>query len=475
LELSNDRLIARYARNAGGGEKIEMYNLKRRIEESEEESKMKEEKIVQLKGDLKSKDMNHLGLIIICFCYYYCRKYYYYCCCYCYRFYCKEDSKHLAVLGRVRGLNTQGMAECEGIVMGDDLGWVISRMPERDDDASDGEMIDTILKFLISLSYNISNHPGYSVDTIQSRSNKIFSRLKETNILQTLFRLFNNYSKEENRIRIWDAICLFHYCQEVESEYLAILKFLKEMINLFIEEKQICRDIVVDILKSLRYVTVILSNIKLLLQMGFESVLFEMIKSDDLTVVQYALMPLANLSLSFSSKECEKLFRGGMFDVFSKLFTRLTFVTSTLPFPHHALERGLLIVRNVVELYEACIDVFLESELVKTVMNMFVTGCSLVVRGPLSEPIRRIVIHICNIFDDCGNSVLNVKKLIVIGCPSILLNSFETLVKERKKGRKELDYILELISRIFQNWSVEGSFSPDATSGGNSSFQNWRR
>jgi hypothetical protein len=174
--------------------------------------------------------------------------------------------------------------------------------------------------------------------------------------------------------------------------------------------------------------------------------------------------------LSFSSEDSEKLLRGGMFDVFSKLFTRLTFVTSTLPFPHDALERGLLVVLQVVELYEACVDDFLENELLKTMMNMFVTGCSLAVCGPLSEPIRRIVLHICCILVECGNSVLSVKKLINIGYVSLLLNSFETFVKERKKRREELDSILEEISRTFQNWSVKGFNSPDTTSGENSLF-----
>jgi multidrug resistance efflux pump len=69
LELSNDRLIARYARNAKAGERMEVDNLKKRIKELEEESKMKEEKITQLKAELKSKDLKlkHLCLISLLF------------------------------------------------------------------------------------------------------------------------------------------------------------------------------------------------------------------------------------------------------------------------------------------------------------------------------------------------------------------------------------------------------------------------
>jgi hypothetical protein len=165
----------------------------------------------------------------------------------------------------------------------------------------------------------------------------------------------------------------------VKSDYFVILKFLKEKIDLHIEKKRVSANNVVFILKSLHYLAVVKGdNRRRLLEMGFDSVLFEMIKTDDLTIVQHALVRLAYLSISFSSEESGKLFRGGVFDVFSKLFARLAFVTSALPLPHFALQKGFGVVKKVVVLYGARVGLFLGSKLAKTVMNvMGLNVCSL--------------------------------------------------------------------------------------------------
>jgi hypothetical protein len=69
--------------------------------------------------------------------------------------------------------------------------------------------------------------------------------------------------------------------------------------------------------------------------------------------------------------------------------------------------------------------------------------------------------------------VKNVKKLFNFDFISLLLKTFEMIASEREKGKIEFDLILCEASRVFSNFSLEGSNMPDSNNE-NSLFQTFQ-
>jgi hypothetical protein len=93
---------------------------------------------------------------------------------------------------------------------------------------------------------------------------------------------------------------------------------------------------------------------------------------------------------------------------------------------------------------------------------MLPPASSLAVCGPLSTQIEYIIIYIGNILDYCGNSVKNIEKLFNFDFISLFLKTFEMISNEREKGKTEFNHILNGVSKVLYNLSLEGSITPNS-------------
>jgi hypothetical protein len=218
---------------------------------------------------------------------------------------------------------------------------------------------------------------------------------------------------------------------------------LKEKIEEYTKKNTVSTDDCIMIFNSLKRISVNDINKKSLLGFGFSLILLDVMKTDNLTAIQYALIPLSNLSMSFSSEDAKQLVKADAFGVFSKLFKRLTFITSTVPLPHYALDCGLQIVQYIVESYSPSGNILMSHELITDIIDMLPVALSLSTCAPLTEQIEWILIHIKYIVDSCGKSADNCKKLFNMDSVQIFLKLFEAI--NLKGGTMFDDAILEIV------------------------------
>jgi hypothetical protein len=343
--------------------------------------------------------------------------------------------------------------------MGDDLSWIVSCLPDSDEVERDNDIIDTIIKFLVLFTNNLYP-PGYGTDNSIKRSTKLLKRIKNVGILDTLIRLFKNYSKQNYHNFLASIIGNFYDSQELPSEMRVIIDLLKEKVEEYIKRNIGSTDDIIIYLNSLRRIARNDTNEKYMLRLELHSLLLDTIKSDNLKIVQYSVILLGNLSIYFSSENTQKLVESGLFDIFLNLFKRLTFVTSTEPFIYGPLFSGFQILKNTVGKYSPSSDFLIKHELIKYIVNILPIVSSLSIYEPLLKEIKWILRFISSILHDCGKSLLNVKKLFEINGVELLLKSFETASIERRKGRVEFDEILYEMSRSFAMFGAAGADTP---------------
>jgi hypothetical protein len=204
------------------------------------------------------------------------------------------------------------------------------------------------------------------------------------------------------------------------------------------------------------------NNKKRLLELGFSSLLLKLISDNNFTIVQYSLNLFENLSDSFSSEDAKQLVSSNAFNIFSDLFKHLTFTTSTIPVPFDSLQSVFNVIRQILPKDSTSVELFLNTSLIQTIINMLPLASSLAVCGSLSPQIEWIIIHIGWILDYCGKSVKNIEKLFNFDFISLLLKTFEIISNEREKGKTEFDDILCEISRVFYIWSAKGFIKPNS-------------
>jgi hypothetical protein len=359
-------------------------------------------------------------------------------------------------------MDMSDVEKCENIIMGNDFNLIISCLPENDKIETDYIIINLILKFLLSLSDNID--PPTQVcdyDTRRTRTTKMFNRVKDSGILDILFRLFKKYSNPQYLIYLSSIIGSFFNCQNISSELLEIIKFMKLKIEEYTKKNTISTNDIIIIFNSLRRNSRIKSSKKYLVELGFSSILLDILKTNDLTVIQYSLLIFGNISLSFSSEVSEQLIKtNNAFDVFSKLFKRLTFITSTVYSLYSGLASGLQVVQKLVETNSPSSNILINHELIKDIIGMLPIASFLSTCTPLCENINFILIHIEAIVEFSSKDIKNVRKLFNLDCVQFFFKSFETLVNERLKGRSEFDEILFWISSLFKLWTAVGADNP---------------
>jgi hypothetical protein len=244
-------------------------------------------------------------------------------------------------------------------------------------------------------------------------------------------------------------------------------EYTKKNIGFFIDD-------IVIYLNSLRRMSRNNRNREYMLQVGFHSLLLDTIKTDNLKVVQYSVILLGNLSLSFTSENAQKLVESDLFNIFLNLFKHLTFVTSTELFIFASLCNAFQILRNIVSKYSPSSNLLAKHELIRYIVNVLPIASSLSIYLPLLEQIKRILVFISSILGECGKSLLNVKKLFEIGGVELLLKSFETISIERRKGRIEFDEVLHEISYTFAMFGAAGA-DTRTTDGLNGIFSNFEK
>jgi hypothetical protein len=348
------------------------------------------------------------------------------------------------------------------VVMGDDLSWIVSCLPNSDKVERDNDIIDAIIKFLILLSNNLYP-PGYGTSGPINRSTKILNRIKYVGIFNTLFRLFKNYSKQNHRNFLASIIGNFYHSQELPSKMRVIIDLLKEQIEEYTKKNIGFTDDIIIYLNSLRRISINDTNIEYMLRLELHSLLLDTIKTDNLKIVQYSVILLGNLGIIFTSENTQKLVESGLFDIFLNLFKHFTFVTSTEHHIYASLFSALQVLRNTVNKYSPSPDLLIKHELMKYIVNVLPIVSSLSIYDPLLEQIKWILRFINSILYKCGKTLLNVKKLFEINGIELLLKSFETISIERGKERIEFDEILYEMSRSFTTFGAVGFDAPTTT------------
>jgi hypothetical protein len=253
------------------------------------------------------------------------------------------------------------------------------------------------------------------------------------------------------------TICYFHSFEKIRPEMWIIIDLMKKTLEEYSCRKTIIKtNDIIFILSSLKVVARYDDNSKHLLELGFSSLLLKIVCDHNFTIVQYAVLLFGSLSIFFSSKDAKQLVSANAFNIFSDLFKRLTFTTSTIPF--FSFRYALLIVREILLNEPSSVELFMSTPLIQTIINMLPPFPLLVVYTPLSFQMECVIDYIGNILDCCSDSVKNIKKLFNLDGIILYLLIFEMIAKEREKGKIEFDTILRRISVVFNNWAINARF-----------------
>jgi hypothetical protein len=410
--------------------------------------------------------------------------------------------------------------------MSGDLFAILSYLPESDVEQKDYQVVDPVISFLCVLSTNIVGS-GYITSDSLERLDKVFNKMKDTRVLDILYFLLQQYTDIHNCIRLAAVIGNFLCGQEIPVRLWGNVDMMKEGLELFVrkekkeemkegEEKRsekkggdkkrrrrrviegekevsIPSDDVRLILVSLARISMIDSNRERMMEKEFIPLLLRFVDVDDFVLTQYVVVPLGNLSFTFSSDDSRRLVEsgslerenknnnrsegeeeeedgggagggGGLLDIFNRLFQRLTLVTSTLPVPYFALCSCFLVVYNILKTYPPSSDELLKSQLIKTLLNMLSVASSLIISSPISNEIKLFFNRICSVFVFSGVSQENVEALFEIGAVSLVINSLEDIAAERKQSEnKDYDEILESLTSVLYDLVVKGFNTPTSS------------
>jgi hypothetical protein len=304
--------------------------------------------------------------------------------------------------------------------------------------------------------------PGVYAYEIEKRSKRIFERVNNNNILNNLFNLFKKYSNSIHELLIGATICYFHSYEELRPEMWIIIDLMKKTLEEYSCGKTTIKtNDIIFILNSLRVISRSDNNLKRLFELKFSFLLLKVISDNNFTIVQYALLLFGGLTFFFSSEDAKQLVSSNAFNIFSDLFKRLTFTTSTVPVPFVSLDSALCVIKDILSSDSTCVELFLNIPLIQTIMNMLPLASLVVCGAPLPQ-IKYIIIDIANILGACGNSMKNIENLFNFDFITLLLKTFEMIGNEREKGKTEFDDILCEVSGVFYNLSVKGSNMPNS-------------
>jgi hypothetical protein len=377
--------------------------------------------------------------------------------------------------------------------MSGDLFSILSYLPESDLEQQDNQIVDFIIGFLSVLSMNIISS-GCVTSDLMEKLDKIFNKIKDTKVLDVLYFLLQQYTNIHNYIRISAIIGNFLCGQEIPFKLWTNVSIMKEGLELYVnkkeggkesvekkkkkreklnreEEEDVSSDDIKLILISLARISMIDLNRERMIENKFVPLLLKIINGDDFILIQYAVVPLGNLSFTFSNDCSRRLIEEhGLFDIFSKLFEQLTLITSTLPVPYFALCSCFLVICNVLKTYPPSSDELLKNQLIKTSLNMLMVASSLIICSPISSEIKLFFNRVCLVLVYSGVSQENVETLFEIGAVSLVVNCLEDLTIERKKSEnKDYDEILESLTNVLYDLVVKG-FNIPTSSNENSLF-----
>jgi hypothetical protein len=337
---------------------------------------------------------------------------------------------------------------------------IISQLPENDNVEIDRESLDTILNFLVELGGKLM--PNESVtEEDELQFHKICDILEKREVYKMLLSAFRRYRNANNTYRLSVCVVLgyFNLNRKIPPDMIAILTPLKEAILSYLSSGTFSGTFIWRIIDCLTSLAFNENNCVHLLDAGYASVLLQMVTVTDLVLVQYSIIALDNLTAALPCDVAGKLVSAGAWVSLSRIFERLTLVTSTVPAPYLSLKCALRVIHQVVKADPSSGESLMKTSVIGVTCKILLEACSLVVGSGLSGQmeVRWIMSKICGIYSCCGNSVANVEALFGYGVLSAVLTALEMLANERKKKeRKDVEKIIKEIILLIYNWSFKG-------------------
>jgi hypothetical protein len=372
------------------------------------------------------------------------------------------DCFRKSYLEHLKKIDVSTREKCVSLIISEEMKEIINLIPENDLNITDSNDLSLLLNFLMTLLQNILSF-GLNSEEDTNCYKKVHNRLTEINGINKLFKTFKNVTKDEHKLTLSHVIGRFHTSIVLPAEMYVIISPLIKSLNIYLEKQSFSQEEMKEVLLTLAFIC--FNND---LKTDILSLLYKMVMVEDFVIVQYSLIPFANLSSVFSTEDAVKLVSMGILTAFTKLFQRLTFETLKEPITHSALMSALKIVRYTLEFHTPSINTFLSSPLVPTILEIFNIAFSFSLSKHFSGVMEKILIHICCIFF-VNYSIKQVEELVNTKIPQLFLDKFDILMSEMEKGRNELSFVVYHFSAFFEACINHGFFNP--TSFGNNSLK----